>query len=395
MVATTDSAKTAPGIEQANETPIAESLILLLGRLARARSFSAMQPRVVVGLAIAGFVLVPLFGGALPRLLAVGLFGLSLLVLCAVVATAIHELGHFAGAWATEMRVDLVAVVPLAVAARGDRWKLRRWDSWQVPGLVLAGPRDSDDLRRRLMMAMLGGPLASFVSGGFFLLLSSGFESHPWVVFTFSVLALISLLIGATSLWPRPVQGLMTDGGVVISLLRRDPQGIRLLATERLYAAAWNGQRPRHWSEAVVAEAVSAPDGSYADACGRYFSYLAAVDEGDTERAAEDVRALIVALQAVPPALADDMAAEAAFFVLANEELSAEQRAAMTTLVPRACGGCEALPRLRALMLLDAGDANAARDLAQSALRDQEWRGEHGIARLEREWLAELIAVAG
>jgi hypothetical protein len=89
------------------------------------------------------------------------------------------------------------------------------------------------------------------------------------------------------------------------------------------------------------------------------------------------------------------MAAEAAFFVLAHEELAAEQRAAMTTLVPRACGGCEALPRLRALILLDAGDPSGARDQAQSALRNQEWRGEHGIARLEREWLAELIAVAG
>jgi hypothetical protein len=395
MAATTDSSTAAPGIEQANEAPIADALIPLLGRLARARSFSFLQPRIVVGLAVAGFVLVPRFADPLPRVVAAGLFAVCLLVLCAVVVTAIHEIGHFAGAWAGEMRVDLIAVAPVAFALRGDRWKVRRWDSWQVPGLVIAGPRDSDDLRRRLLLMILGGPLASFLSGMFFLLLSSGFDSHVWVKFAFSVLAILSLASSVTSLWPRPVHGLMTDGGIAISLLRRDPQGVRFMAIERLYAAAWNGQRPRHWYEAVVAEAVSVPDGSFADACGRYFSYLAAVDEGDTERAAADIRALIGTLQTVPPALATDMAAEAAFFVLAHEELAAEQRAAMTTLVPRACGGCEALPRLRALILLDAGDPSGARDQAQSALRNQEWRGEHGIARLEREWLAELIAVAG
>jgi hypothetical protein len=368
-------------------------LIALLGRLARARSIRVTQPRFVVGLAVVAFVLVPLRGEALPGPLAAALFALSILVLCFVLAVAIHELGHFAGAWATEMEIELAAVAPIAIVARADRWKVSGWDSWQVPGVVLAGPRDSTDLQRRLVMTVLGGPLASLLSGTSLLFLSTGFKPNTWIWFAFSVVALTSLAIGVTSMWPKQIQGLATDGSLALALLRRDRQGTRLLAVERLHAMASNGQRPRHWDTTVLQDAVAVPDGSYADACGWYFSYLAAVDEGDFELAEAELRAMMARLQTTPQALARDMAAEAAFFVLAHEDLSAEQRAALTKLAPRACAGSDALPRLRALMLLQAGDAGGARSQAQSALRSQEWRGEHGIARLEREWLDELISV--
>lgn len=74
-----------------------------------------------------------------------------------------HELGHLLAALASRMHVLLLVLGPVKFVREDGRFRLRfNWRS-PTPGLVLAIPRETHALRRRMLL-YASGSLASFVA---------------------------------------------------------------------------------------------------------------------------------------------------------------------------------------------------------------------------------------
>ncbi len=228
----------------------------------------------------------------------------AFVVMAAMLALAIHEVGHVLGGSLHGMRLGMLVVGPVHIQREADghlRWRLNRVLSL-AGGAVSSVPRGTDGLRRAMMSFAAGGPVTSIVVGVLVLAIyelsglrggevSDGILQDALAESVF-MLGVFPSGIGLMTLLPVNRGAFVNDGKKVLRLLRSNAVAEGHAALMGLGSHMIAGVRPRDWDPNLVAAATSLADHSYEDLNGRHLAYAHALDRGKIEAAGEHIRYL-------------------------------------------------------------------------------------------------------
>ena len=239
-------------------------------------------------------------------------------VIAALSAAFAHEMGHIVTGWFSGFRPRQIKIGTLHLGKHARCGEPYCGDVLTL-GVAILEPRvsDQDDatLRRRLLLLMLGGPLASILLAG--ALEAVQYIAHPdfLVRFSFHVGAAFSGLIAiAASLPDVNRNGIFSDGARLLMLLRNDAKAERWLSNIRCQMALNQGCHPRDWDQACVANAAAIPDDSRDAYIARWLAYLWAAERQDITCATKYLEGALEVLSFATPKMRDHLFLEAAVF---------------------------------------------------------------------------------
>lgn len=282
-------------------------------------------------------------------------------------ALLLHEVGHLAGGLSQGFRLVFLAAGPLWLE-RGETGLALRFNrtaqTWG--GMAAAMPPDGVDLRRRFAVMVAGGPLASLllalVAGGAWALLPEGAAR-----FTAAATALASAAFFLATAQPFGAGGgFASDGGRLVRLWRKGPEGEREVSVLALTATAMGGTRPRDWPSAIVEAALRPGDGSITEIAARVYAAQRASDVGDPGGAADHLDRALEISSGASPLLRSVVAVEAAWLRAARGDVEGAGE-----LLPLADGPFveeHARRRARAEWLRAGGDLAGARAEAEAGI---------------------------
>lgn len=195
-------------------------------------------------------------------------------LVCVVAAIVAHEIGHVAAGLAHRFTFRWMTVGPVRV--RWDRGRLRvgrhpfgtLWG-----GAALLVPNDDRDLPRRLAWLVAGGPLASFTLAIAAWIAADG----AWRELAL-LMAVASLAIGLVTVVPSTLNGLRSDGGRLLDLLRGGPSSRRECRIVAIAAAMATGQRPAQWDAGTMRAILAEPSGYHHEIPSLLSVYLWCLD---------------------------------------------------------------------------------------------------------------------
>lgn len=156
-------------------------------------------------------------------------------VLIGFLTTFVHEFGHLIAGWSAGFRFEGVTIGPLVM-----RYKNRNWEFKLRPrfrgGLTYMGLDRLRRVRRRLIVLVLGGPLASLASGAIALVggeFARAMYDSPWPTF-FEFFGVFSLFIAFLSLLPIRSGRYAGDGMLLRALLFSRKAATQMIASQAL-----------------------------------------------------------------------------------------------------------------------------------------------------------------
>jgi hypothetical protein len=154
-------------------------------------------------------------------------------------------------------------------------------------GRALLHPSHEENLRRRLMILALSGPLTSLLvpvalESLFYLAPARASQGHLLAAFSVHVFSALSVLYGIASLLPDlDTAGNFSDGARSFMLARNGARAARWFAIIRLQLCLNSGIPPRDWDEKLVAEATALEDESQDSVAASWLAYLWAAGRHD------------------------------------------------------------------------------------------------------------------
>lgn len=220
--------------------------------------------------------------GMLSFLLVLGIsFPLVLLL-----TLAIHEFGHLLGAALAGLEFRLVTVGPLRLARelRGTRLTFVRRNLLQWQGNAFCIPRHERQLRARLVLFLLGGPVATLgqtaVTLYFRAQLADAILPY-WLAQVSFLLAYCPLAILPFTLFPMRFRGITTDAAQLVTLVGKKENFPPRAAINLLVAASIRGSRPREWDQRQLDLLIRLPAEMEEAHVGHYLAHLKALDQGE------------------------------------------------------------------------------------------------------------------
>jgi hypothetical protein len=299
-----------------------------------------------------------------------------LLPLLWLASIAVHELGHVIGGRLGGFRTLLFIVGPFKLERTADGFRPGLNRSIALAGgLAAMVPAGMHDLRRRTLVMVACGPLASLMLGTQVLALFhafSGFLFRPDAGFASQLVALMllgfglmSLLIGMVTLVPAHTGGFYSDGARLLRLRRATDETEREVALIALVGQSMGGSRPRDWDSGLVESCAGICDGGPFEVGGRQFAYAHALDRGDIDGARTHLEAALQRIDQVPSAArAALLYAATTFYALYDGDAERAR-----SYLSQARSGLLAAPHQRQLavaaVLLADGDVAGARDAAR------------------------------
>lgn len=288
----------------------------------------------------------------------------------------------------------LLAWGPVQFVVGPDRLH-RQWNThWSYYwGACVSGPSlpASDSLPRFLRRAALAAGLnllAGLLILGLAVVLGSlgEFNLGPGLIaFALQAIGLVLLILAVNAV----IQAARLFGRYG----RGGPAADRALTQLALTTAMLHGPRPRLWPEAVLIRTITPPDGTAADLFGRLHIYYAALDRGDIRQAGEQLDyALARAAGSTPVHRAIRL--EGAYFVARYRRDAATARRLLAAVTPSERDSADGA-RAQAAIFLAEGRLLDAAAAAQKGLDRLERAMAQGTAIAEREWLLDLLALAG
>ncbi|MCB9421475.1 MAG: hypothetical protein H6667_16850 [Ardenticatenaceae bacterium] len=334
----------------------------------------------------------------------VGLLGsfwrlVTAVLLSLLLTTTIHELGHLLAGKLVGLRFHLLIIGPLRLSRENGRLSL----GWQrgsafFNGLTSSIPYDNRDLSRRLLIFILGGPLASLVQA----LLAGWLFFHwradvsfinniTWAAESAALLAILGAIYFLSALKPGSTySGQPADGGRLISLLRRGPEAERWCALAALDGADQRGQRPRDWDESLIRQALQGFDHTQDGQNARLLAYQWALDNG---RIADANRWLEEAIAIRPtwlPGTQVRLVWEKAYLSARCLHDAVQARRGLDQIRQKLTNQPQHL-RAEAAVLLAEGDKDQAKITAQAALASLPAHAPTGVQQAEADWLQDII----
>lgn len=342
----------------------------------------------------------------------VAAFGILTVGLC-YLAIVVHELGHLVTAVLVGLRVDQIAVGPLALVQvdNAGSWRLR-WRKQGPTGMVNVTPRDTTDLRRRWGLMVLMGPLAGIVAGlvclavGQYLQPVRASREPGWVgvwtsiAFFFpqtavwlglSMFAAFNLLFSVLSLLPQ-LDGAYASDGEQLRRLWWSDDGEVMLGVLLLNARLQDGVRPRDWDPALVAMLHGAKQ-PVLEISASLFAFYYARDRGEIEAAGELLDRAVALLEGTPVEKPSSVHVEAAFFEGLHRRDAAEARRHFD-LVPEGDQEEHTRKRGEAAVLLAEQRYVEAVAAAEAAIAAAARSRDPGGAIAETEWVEDVLRAA-
>jgi hypothetical protein len=219
-----------------------------------------------------------------------GIWLLLLLPFLYLMVVGIHELGHVAVGHLQNFGFYGLTVGPFGWKP-DDEGKIRfHWNKSLnlTGGIAIMLPNGTENLRKRFMWLVAGGPLASLLLSAFALGLSLLVPPSNFLYFSSLALCLLSTFAFVVSTLPSLVSGSPTDGMHILTFVQNGPVAAAelagLLAIAHLRTGQPHAELPAERFAAVAAnEETPAPQRVTID----YYRYLHALAVGDTDRAAK------------------------------------------------------------------------------------------------------------
>ncbi len=223
----------------------------------------------------------------MPQIHSEALFWITLA--CAVYGTILfHELGHLVLGDIIRFRLIGFGVGPLSWVHAGGRWRVKMRYDRLLGGHTAMVPTTARNIRARVMILTLGGPLASALlgmMGAICLLLIPG---PSWPAGLGRAVALATgFALGdfLFNLLPMASEAQYSDGALLWQMFRRGPWCDFHCANHYMGLSRTTTLRPRDWPKDMVARAAEfaaqlpEPSGSFA------MAYLHFLDRRDWDRA--------------------------------------------------------------------------------------------------------------
>ncbi|KAA3662176.1 MAG: hypothetical protein DWQ04_14210 [Chloroflexi bacterium] len=215
-------------------------------------------------------------------------------VLILFLVAAVHELGHLLVGRFARLQFYLLVIGPLRFSRENGRFQVNiQRGLGFFNGMAASIPKDTINLRRRMLLFALGGPCASLLLTGTSLLIANIFwengrfsSTNAWIWEIALFTAITSFLFFLTSMKPGAYQnGFMADGGRIASLLKADANADSWCALVAINAAELQGVRPCAWDAAQVTLAVQLQGHSYDSLMAQLVGYQWEMDHGHFDAA--------------------------------------------------------------------------------------------------------------
>lgn len=314
-----------------------------------------------------------------------------------LLALAFHELGHLAGGLLVDFRLIALVAGPLRViaTAQGPRIGLNR-NAEQGGGTAITLPMDGQNLQRRLMVAVGGGPLSNLllalVAGDVAIYL---LPQAPELGAMAGMTGLASLAIFLATISPYSSDGGQNDGAQLLSLLRGGPQEDLRDPYLEIQAISLRGTRPRDWPISTLVKVFKGSDQRDDDwAAAGLLAYYHALDRGDPATAGGFLEQVLGSYKAFSPGTRSDLALEAAFYQAHHCQDPVQGR----NWLKRGRDGIFG-PHIRlraeAAVLLAEGQPVLAAQKAREGVSATTMFYDRGLAQAEAEWMQAIVLQAG
>ena len=353
--------------------------------------------------------------GSMVRMSKVGLHGglaswallFALQALLLFVTILVHECGHLLAGWFVGFRVQEIRIGPLQIrrAERGLAITFNNCLPWFGGGAMsVPGSRtDTADLRWRAAIVAAGGPLASLLLAAWAAVPLIGYAHRHgrtlttidfWMIFSLSLILIWSLAAFVGNAIPASVGGRLSDGAMMLELLRGGPWAERFCALILLSGASMAGERPRDWEVSLMRPRLYEPAGRSAPNQGMtLMAYYWLLDRRDAARAGALLDQAVGEVATALPMIQAHLILEAAYFEAHHRRNSGAARAWLNSAKDTRADRQTQL-RAEAAVLLAEGRCEEARKCAQEGLFALERAVNTGIAQAEAEWLREISALA-
>ena len=171
-----------------------------------------------------------------------------------------HELGHVFGGWLVGFDFNSLIVGPFKVERKAGKLGFAWNRSLNLAGgLALMLPRDTRNLRKRFLVYVGGGPIASLVLVVICHLLSNYvFAGSPVSVFC-DVLKGLSFLLFLVTIVPLNMGGMDTDGRQMLNLSGGKSSNVHVAMLTAI-AHGQSGERPRDLDFEILTKAIASID---------------------------------------------------------------------------------------------------------------------------------------
>ncbi|MBO0778876.1 MAG: M50 family metallopeptidase [Ktedonobacteraceae bacterium] len=244
------------------------------------------------------------------------IFLLVWLIVSLFLVLLLHECGHILAGLLQRCRFELLIVGPLKVAREHGKIRVGLNKSLALAGgLAATSPQDTSHMRRRFIIIVLGGPLASFVFAGLLWALSLSFPEAALWRNCLQLTGLLSLIIFLVTALPLPMGTFYTDGARALMLLRKGEEARRWAALISLQRLSLGVQPPMHWNGDLMHQATARDDASMDNLIGCWLSYYAAVDRDDEAWAGQLIERLKHCHASATTLVSAPLALDIAYFV--------------------------------------------------------------------------------
>ena len=175
----------------------------------------------------------------------------------------------------------------LVLLQGGNGIKFRWLRRLSAGGLTSTVPTSFTGLKRKLMIKVIGGPLASFLLFlvGPILLLFPESVNQSHILQILTLFSGYNLYLAFLNSLPIKVGYYSTDGHLISMLANNTPHGERFLAVYRYLAYLTQGVRPRDIDAGVIERAIAIPEPSMHHCSGLLMAYYHALDAENWDQA--------------------------------------------------------------------------------------------------------------
>lgn len=232
------------------------------------------------------------------------------------ISILIHELGHLVGALVSGFKLNFLTVARFILIREQHGLKLRRMRKMSAGGLTSTVPMSHHNLKKKLMVFIAGGPIASFALFllGLCLLPFPNMVGQNPLLFAVVLFAGLNLYLAITNSLPLKVGFYTTDGYIMSSLARNTVEGQRFLAMYEYLVDTAQGVRPRELSDELVARSLAHPEKSMHHGYGLIMAYYKALDSGDVDQAGKFLDEALAIKNYIPEFIRASLFMEAAYF---------------------------------------------------------------------------------
>lgn len=309
-----------------------------------------------------------------------------------------HELGHVLAGLSVGFEFRMYTVGALMIEKEEGRLRLKWNRNLNLfGGVALCLPRTTENLIRRFMTFVAGGPLSSLLLSilaavVFWLIPTEPFQGLNFSLSIFHLIcALFSFAIFLVTIIPMQAGGFYTDGGRLLNLSKGGNQATLETVLLQASTTLMSGERPAKLSETMLLEALDLPIETPFKAYLHSMLHYHYLDCGKTDEAAEQLAKYESYLAHIPSGYQATVWLDKAYF----EAYYLRNADAAKGSFAKAEIGAVITPskvlRTEAAIALAENNPEKAMEKAQKALNALPKSMDKGSAKAEKEWLEKII----